>query len=132
MADKRGGSDPFSFLSSLFGRLGGVLRLVLNTQLQLAKAEQALEQERAARAAVLIGTGVGLLAFAGIVLHGLAISALWLRTPLPPEGAFGVVLAFDLLVGMLLLNRGAAAMNEREWMIDTRTRLAETIEILRG
>jgi hypothetical protein len=132
VGDKSTPADPFGILTRLFGRLGRVLRLVLNTQLQLARAEHALEAERAAKAAKLIGAGVALLASAGLLLQVVAVVALWLRTPIPPDGAVGIVLAFDLLVGLVLLNRGQAVMNEREWMIDTRTRTAETLEILRG
>ena len=122
----------FGIVSLLFGRLSKVVRLVLHTQVQLARAEQAQEIQRASRAGVLLAVGLGLLAVAGVLVQGLAVTALWLRTPLPPEGAFGVVIAVDALLGFVLLNRAQAVINEREWMIDTRTRAAETLEILRG
>jgi hypothetical protein len=124
--------DPFGILSGLFKRFGRVFKLILNAQLQLARAEQAMEVERAAKAARLIGGGVVLLGCAGLLLQGVAVVALWHRTSIPPDAAIGIVLGVDLLVGLVLLNRGQAVMNEREWMIDTRTRTAETLEILRG
>ncbi len=125
-------SAPFEILSRLFGRLGGVLRLVLNTQLQLAKAESELEKKRAAKVAQMMAFGVGLLACAGMLAQPLIVVLLVEYTPLPLAGALGALLAFDLVVGLLLLNRAAAVAAEREWMIDTRTRAAETLEILRG
>ncbi|GEM_PF-2808322 len=125
-------SAPFEILSRLFGRLGGVMRLVLNTQLQLAKAESEIEKKRAAKVARMMAVGVGLLACAGALAQPLIVVLLVDHTPLSLAGALGALLGVDLVVGLILLNRAAAVANEREWMIDTRTRAAETIEILRG
>lgn len=128
----KGSGAPFEILSRLFGRVGGVLRLVLNTQLQMAKVERAVEAERAGRVAKFTALGLGLLAMSLVLIHGVAVAALWTRTSLPPDAVFGIVFGADLVFGLIFLNRAAAAANEREWMIDTRTRAAETLEILRG
>lgn len=127
-----GDGAAFPFLTSLFGRFGRVLRLVLNTQLQLARAEQEKEVERAGRVAMLAAVGGGLLAFSLVTGHLLAIVLLMEYAGLEPAIALGVVFAADVVLGAGLLMRAKSIASEREWMIDTRTRAAETLEILRG
>lgn len=119
-------------LTSLFGRFGRVLRLAFQTQLQLARAEQEKEAERAARVAIFAVLGGGLLAFSLVTGHLLAVVLLVEYAALAPAIALGIVFGVDVVGGAGMVMRARSIAAERAWMIDTRTRAAETIEILRG
>ena len=117
---------------SLFERLWRVGAVLLRSHLQLAGDEAEAELNPLLRVVLLVGAALVLFGAAGLVGNALAAVILVQQADLSWTATLGILLAFDLVGGGVLLLRARSVLHARGFMEETRRRAEETLAVLRG